>query len=329
MKVVGSPSGAGEARAEAALGHWSAIVGAAPRYAPLLPSVMMPMHVAGDAVPYAVAPTGSEAPTLFLKAYEPDMPEGIDLAATAAASRQAAALGLAPDLVAEDVAQGALLYRLLPASQWRLGLRADLDRPAVKAAALAAKRGWHRSTPLQRSRSPFTLVRTYVETIGALAGPPAGLRRPEGFHTLLAWVDRIEQGLAAAGCDSGPTHGENTISNVMIGDGDAVRLVDFDRAWNADPHHDLGAFCSEMCSFDDEVAETVELYLGSPDARVTARAQLYMVVDDVLWGCWGLIAHHTSARSTSVEYYKYARNRFLRARYWLARWDMDALLRRI
>ena len=165
-----------------------------------------------------------------------------------------------------------------------------------------------------------------------LASPAAAkdeaLRWPPQFQKISAWIDRIEQGLSAGGCDLGPIHGENTLSNLMVSD-ENVQLVDFDRAVNADPHYDLGAFCLEFCSFEDEVAAAVDLYLGAPDARVNARAQLYMIVDDFLWGCWALIAYHTSDRRGVVEFYKYAQNRFLRARYWLDRWDVDALLRRI
>ncbi len=332
MKGLGAPRDASEEQAEAALGRWSAIVGHDPRYGTLLPSVMMPMHMAADAIPYGVTATGNARADMFLKVYEQDMPVDLDVVATAQASRQAASLGLAPALLAEDADHKALLYAMLSAS-WRPAMRPDMERDTLKAAALTAKRTWHHSAPLLRTRTPFERIAGFLEDIDRLAGPRAEstpvLTVPHGFHTLRAWVHRIERAMAAAGHDSGPIHGENTLSNIMVGDGDAVLLVDFDRAVNADPHYDLGAFCSEFCSFDEEVAETVALYLGQPDRRVTARAQLYMIVDDVLWGCWSLLAHHTSARSSNVEFYKYAQNRFVRARSWLSRWDVSALMRQI
>jgi hypothetical protein len=46
-----------------------------------------------------------------------------------------------------------------------------------------------------------------------------------------------------------------------------------------------------------------------------------------MWGCWALIAHWSSSRATTIEFYKYARNRFVRAIYRLESWDVDALLR--
>jgi Phosphotransferase enzyme family len=321
-----------EARAKAALELWSPIVGEAANHAPLLPAVLMPMHMAVDSAVYGVTAAGRDAAEFFLKVYQLDMPAGIDLAATAAASRQAASLGLSPALLAEDAGHGALLYAMLPGPDWRMAMRDDFARPEFTAAALAAKRAWHGSARLAVSRSPFDTIRGYLQHMKVLAEPQVNamhtLRLPQGFHTLSDWIGRIDQGLQAAGCESGPVHGENTVSNLMVGQGGEVRLVDFDRAVNADPHHDLGAICNEVCSFDDEVAQMVELYLGHPDSRVTARAQLYMLVDDFLWACWSLIAHYTSARSSTVEFYKYAQNRFLRARYGIERWDIDALLRR-
>ena len=327
-----SPSRSCEERAKAALDQWTSIVGDSAIHAPLLSPVLMPMHLAVDASAYGVTVSGDDRATLFLKVYQSDMPAGLDLAATVAASRQAAAQSLSPAQIAEDASNNALLYALLPASHWRMAMRDDFERAAFKAATLAAKRAWHCSVRLPLSRTPFETIAGYLEQLNTLAecqeNASCRLSLPQGFHTLSDWINRIDQGLQAAGWDSGPIHGENAVSNLMVGPNDAIQLVDFDRAVNGDPHYDLGSFCNEMCSFDDEVVEVVDLYLGSPDSRVAARAQLYMIVDDFLWGCWSLIAHYTSVRSSTVEFYKYAQNRFLRARYNLERWDVDALLRR-
>jgi thiamine kinase-like enzyme len=150
---------------------------------------------------------------------------------------------------------------------------------------------------------------------------------PPACRTLAAWCDRLEAGITAAGIHLVPLHGENTLSNIMLGVGNDVRLVDFDHAANGDAFHDLGAFCLEYCSFDDEIAAAVELYVGRADGQALARSKLYMIIDDYMWGCWALIAHWSSPRATAIEFYKYARNRFVRAIYRLESWDVDALLR--
>jgi hypothetical protein len=296
----------------------------------ILPSIAMPLHLALDAEPCAVAFSETEEPFGFLKVYESEAAPFVDFAATVAASRQAADLQLGPALLDSDEASGALLYSWLAPSDWRMALRQDLDDKDVLSSVVGAKRSWNGSQKLSHERSPF-------ETITSYLGAMEGIRLPDGqrlselrvVRELRPWIDRIGAAFGAAGTDSGPIHGENTLSNIMLDRSGHVRLVDFDRSVNADPHYDLAGLCLEVCSFREDVDGVVELYLGAPDGAVSARVCLYMVVDDFLWGCWAAIGHFLSARSGSVEFYKYAQNRFLRSRYWLSRWDADALTRQM
>ena len=66
---------------------------------------------------------------------------------------------------------------------------------------------------------------------------------------------------------------------------------------------------------------------ADPTPMSFARAKLYMIVDDFLWGCWALIAQWTSPRSGGIEFYKYSQNCFVRAQFWLASWELDELMR--
>lgn len=296
----------------------------------MLPSIAMPLHLALDAAPCVVAPSGGQEPIGFLKVYESEAASLVDFASTIAASLQAAELQLGPALLDSDESAGALLYSWLAPADWRMALRHDLDDENVLASVIAAKRTWHGSRKLARHRSPF-------ETISSYLGVMNDVRLPDGqalselriVRELRPWIGRLEAAFAAAGTDSGPIHGENTLSNIMLGSAGRVQLVDFDRAVNADPHYDLAGLCLELSSFKDEVDRIVERYLGASAAAVSARVCLYMIVDDFLWGCWAAINHFSSPRSGSVEFYKYAQNRFLRCRYWLSRWDADALSRQM
>ncbi len=293
-------------------------------------SIAMPLHLALDAEPCAVALADAEEPFGFLKVYETETAVFVDFVATVAASRQAAELKLGPALLDSDEASGALLYSWLPPSEWRMTLRQDLDDEGVLSSVIGAKRSWNRSQKLSRERSPFETISSYLDAM-------EGIRLPDGqslselriVRELRPWIDRFRAAFAAVGTDSGPIHGENTLSNIMLDGSGHVKLVDFDRSVNADPHYDLAGICLELCSFRDDVDRIVELYLGAPDDAVSARVCLYMVVDDFLWGCWAAIGHFSSPRSGSVEFYKYAQNRFLRSRYWLSRWDADALARQM
>jgi hypothetical protein len=317
--------GATQAALGGVLASFAEHIGTAPDCTALAPPILMPMHLAVDATPFLVAsPSGAMC---FLKLYQPDMLPFIDIGAAIAASAQAGACGLGPAVRAHDAALGAILFDWLAPASWRMAMRGDLTSVDVQAAVIGAKRAWHRSPRLANMRSPFDTIRAYHETITRLRSENPALAVPPACRTLAAWCERLEAGIMAAGIDPVPLHGENTLSNIMLGVGNDVRLVDFDQAANGDAYHDLGAFCLEYCSFDDEIEAAVELYVGRPDRAALARSKLYMIIDDYMWGCWALIAHWSSARATAIEFYKYARNRFVRAIYRLESWDVDALLR--
>lgn len=333
MNSLGGQEADDQARVKAALCAFAATVGADPSYTVLAPPILMPMHLAVDAVPLVVSSSNADAGSFFMKSYASDAMAFVNLAATVAASEQANRLGVGPQLLSYDEPSSALLYSLLAPTDWRMATRKDMDSISTLEAVLAIKRTWHASSLLPMSRSPFETIAHYCATIEQLAtstvDSESRLQTPAGFQTLLAWIGRIEQSFKASGSDLGPIHGENALSNVMLGHGNTIRLVDFDRATNADPHYDLAGFCLEFCSFYDQIEGTVALYLGAPDPSVSARTALYMIVDDFLWGCWSLIEHYSSHRNTTIEFYKYAQNRFLRCRYWLNRWDIATLQRRM
>lgn len=316
-------------RAEIALAAMAARMGHQLTLTRALPSIAMPLHLALDAAPFLVSDAASGAALGFLKVYEADAAPFIEFAAVVAASRQATALQLAPELLDIDEAAGAMLYALLPPADWRMARREDFDDDATLGAVLDAKRRFHRSASLPFARDPFETMAGYIAMMKGIPGPDGPLSDLPMIRELHPWVRRIHDGFRAAGHDIGPIHGENALSNIMLGPSGRVSLVDFDRAGNADPHVDLASFCLELCSFAEEVERIVELYHGSASTEVAARVRLYMIVDDFSWGCWALLQHFSSARSTSVEFYKYAQNRFMRCRYWLARWDVAALLRKM
>jgi thiamine kinase-like enzyme len=296
----------------------------------MVPSIAMPLHLALDAEPCAVTLADEKEPFGLLKIYETEAAPFVDFSATIAASRQAAKLQLAPALLDSDEASGALLYSWLSPGQWRMARREDLDDESILSAVVGAKRSWNRSPKLANARSPFEAISTYLDTMAAIRLPDGQMLSDlRVVRELQPWIDRIGSAFDAVGVDGGPIHGENTLSNIMLDGAGHVQMVDFDRSVNADPHYDLAGLCLEACGFREDVDRIVEFYLGSPDDAVAARVCLYMAVDDFLWGCWAAIGHFSSPRSGSVEFYKYAQNRFLRCRYWLSRWDIDALARQM
>ena len=151
---------------------------------------------------------------------------------------------------------------------------------------------------------------------------------PEDDRDLRENVDRIESGFAAAGFDIRPCHGDGIASNVMLGPGHAVRLVDFEWASNNDPLYDLAALLVDIEPWDDGVREAVEMHEGRFDERAYSRVKLHMILDDFIWANFALMAAHLSPRR-HVEFFKYGAFKLLRCRYHLRIWPVEELLRKI
>lgn len=318
----GGMGGVDERLAET-LARFAPCLGAGAEASPLVPPILMPMHLAVDAHPFQLQGPGGR---FFLKLTAEDMRPMIAFDQAERASRLAGARGIGPALLAADEALGALLFAWAGAPEGRMPQRGDFDDPALLPAVLAAKRAWHASPPLGFPLDPFARLRAH-HAAWVAAGP--GLPAPASLPLLLAWAARIEAALAAGGIDAVPLHGENTIGNLLRQADGAVLLVDFDHAGDGDRFYDLGALSLELCSFDEEVESLVEAYLGRAEPAAVARVHLYRMVDDLLWGLWALRAQATSPRAHAIEFYKYAQNRLLRCQYWISIREFDTLLRRV
>jgi hypothetical protein len=295
-----------------------------------VPAIAMPMHLALDAHSCLVT-SADGARTAFAKTYRDGALAPFRFEDAAQAARRAGEAGVAPRLMEADGVARTLFVEPLGAD-WRMAMARDVQARDVKAAVIAVKKTWHGQAPLALSLSPFELALDYCARLEPLLDAKAPGHLPfKGlvpFAAMKQWVVRIGEAIAASGADLAPIHGENTVSNVMLGPGGEVRLVDFDRAANADPLFDLGALCLDLCRDDDERLEAVEMYAGRADARILARVKLYGIVDDFLWASWALLAE-AAPDVRGPELYKYANNRLVRLSYHLQSFDMSGLLARV
>lgn len=291
--------------------------------------VAMPMHMALDAVCCTVR--GGEGMAAFAKAFRPGALAPFTFGNAAAAARKAGEAGLAPALLAQDTEAEVLLFEAL-GDAWRPARVNDLRRPAAMQALAGAVAAWHEQ-PLLGSAVPLAaLARDYAARVARSLAPSAAAPLPwpcpMPFPAMEAEVVRVLAALDAAGTDLAPTRGENTAANVMLGPDGALRLVDFDRAVDGDPLHDVGALCQELGCDDGERAGFVEMYMRHAPAAALARVRLYGLVDDFLWGCWGMAAETVPAMA-GLGCFKYASTRFLRLAFNLQALDLDALRRAV
>lgn len=272
-------------------------------FSPPIGGVVSPIHRAVEnTCLFATAPG---RPPVFVKRRHADMADFIALEHVAEASCKAGDLGVAPRLLHADPARGVFVFEAL-GEEWAWGHTDVLRRPAVLENLLAAKRAFQKAAPLEETRSVFDLVAAYRKLAD-------GVSLPAPVHTVSAAVERVAAAIAAAGVDPVPCHADGVSSNVMVGPGNAIRLVDFEWARQADPAYDLGTVLAELLPFDGEALLAIEIATGKPDAQVLARARLYGAADDLMWALWGFISAARSPRK-QVEFFKYAEWRLLRAR---------------
>ncbi len=269
--------------------------------AELQPAIVSPMCQAVDWSCWRVPSAG-----LFLKVREPDAAPFVDLQASAEAAASAASLGLSPALRFVLPEHQALGFALLDAG-WRAARLHELASPDTLASVLAAKRAFRAGPALARRWDIFAEVAQMARAAADAGAVPSDL------PTLRHGVSLAEAALAAAGRDSRPCHADGLSSNVMLGPGGAVMLVDFDCAGMADPHYDVGVVLNEACQFEAEMRPALSLAFGRDSLRDLNRCRLYAFADDVFWGLWGLTMAKTSTRR-ELEFLKYGEWRLLRAR---------------
>jgi len=136
------------------------------------------------------------------------------------------------------------------------------------------------------------------------------------------------QAIQALGIETVPVHGDGNVSNILISDTGAVRLVDWDRAGNADPLEDLGSFLVEAFDQEPEARDAFARFHGAFDEKAFSRAWIYGIADDLRWGLIGAFVAAKSPRKT-LEFYKFASWRFVRCRMALREPRFGEMLRRL
>ncbi len=319
MMRLGEAASAEDRAAEAAIRlipEWS---GAAVRYGRAAAPVMSPMHKAVDSDCYAV--DVDDAP-YFLKIIHPELRATVDLAASFDAAIKAAACGVAPVARHCLPAAHALVFDRLDAD-WRTAMVDDLRAASAMSEVLAAKKRIHAGASFQKTWSVFDAIAALLLLLSA-----DERERVPDLWWLSDAVGDIGAAFAAAGTDSTPCHADGLASNIMLGPGGAVRLVDFDGACNTDPLYDVAILLNEAYAFEDEMMPALEIYEGRVRPATLARCRLYAIADDFYWGLWASRMDATSARR-GIEFLKYANWRLLRCRMALGETGAERWLRTI
>ncbi|MGY2293044.1 phosphotransferase [Pseudomonas sp. SDO528_S397] len=281
--------------------------------------VASPMRLAIEWAGFTVtAPWGP----CYAKVLHDDMRELIDVQHVAQATRQAAACQVTPDVRLVDVAAGVLLLDALPATEWRGARLDELMQPERLRAVWALKKRLQAGASPGFSRSPLR----DIQRVLALCARD-GVALPADHAWIGTCIDLAWTAVQSHPAAAVPLHGDGVASNVMIGPGGALQLIDFDYGGEFDPWYDVAVSLNELYAFEPQWRDGIRAWAGECQDRDYARCRLYALIDDWYWTLWGLWVGATSSRP--LEFSKVGQWTLLRCRQSLCDPRFESWLRQV
>ncbi|MDQ0391009.1 phosphotransferase [Labrys monachus] len=273
---------------------------------PAIPVLASPSWRGVDGSPWRVRDAaGGES--LFVKLMDADAAFYIDVPCAFEAARRASALGIGPTVFLADAEAGLLVMEDLDLG-WTTGTLDRLLDPGIVDGVVAARRRFQEGPPLPRSAGVFEEIARFHADAEA-----AGAQLPADAGWLVEELRLAAEAVRPAAERAVPVHGDGNVSNILIGEAGEIRLVDWDRATNADPLEDLGSFLVEAFDEEPEARDAFARMMGGFDEKAFNRAWIYGVADDLRWGLIGTLVAAKSPRKT-FEFHKFASWRFVRCR---------------
>jgi len=322
MKKIGAFGNEDEKKAEDFLSAVGAlVVPSSCRYARAVMPSASPSYHGVESVSFDVAPQGRDV-SCFLRFGLDELAEFIDTEVVLRAAKQLHSLGLAPQVLAVDAMLNAILFERLD-ERWQV---ATIDRLMAHDMAENLVRMTQKIAEGEVFNRPWSVFDGITVLYAKLLELHAVL--PVDTDWMMAWMDAIKDAITASGVDLKPAHGDYHCSNILIGENDVIKLVDFDMAGDMDPYYSLGVLMNELYSFEEEKRPLVEIHDGEMRESSFCRARAYAAADDFYWALRALLME-TRSKNRQVEFLKYACWRFLRCRMALRHPDFERNLRKM
>ncbi|HTU94672.1 MAG TPA: phosphotransferase [Solirubrobacteraceae bacterium] len=225
---------------------------------------------------------------------------GIDRAAERVATERAAALGIAPPLIAADDE--------CMVTEWLPGAPIDPERlRADPSSAALALRAFHRSGLRLPVRFWIPdLLSDYERIIGERGG-----QLPEQYRRTQELVARIAQVLPLT--DPAPCHNDLLPGNILAADADPghALLVDWEYAGMGHPYFDLANLAVNNELDDAAQDRLLSAYFdAAPSDGRRAALRLMMLISDAREAAWGVV--QGSISELDFDFADYARQHFSR-----------------
>ncbi len=223
---------------------------------------------------------------------------GINRAVEAAAQRQAAALGIAPEVLHVVMPEGFLVTRFEPGSEV-----ADITEPGTMAQLTAALRSFHGSAPLSGRFDCFEVAHTY-----ATASVRRGVQLPPQFPHAVAVAADIQTVFEAWQKPEVPCHHDLLNANLLRADDGRLLILDWEYAGMGSRWFDLGNLATNHELDAGAREQLITGYFGSVTVGRLARLELMQVMSDLREAMWGVMQQAIS--SIEFDFVAYASRHF-------------------
>lgn len=232
----------------------------------------------------------------------------------AQAAREAARVGVSPDVLHFDPLTGVMITRLVDhaVTMTPANFKAIAGAPARAGEVL---RKLHSSDAKFNFR--FELFAMIDDYLKVLAGKETAL--PEGYHDVVKEAETVRAALNARALPLSACHCDPLCENFLDANG-RMWLVDWEYSGMNDPLWDLGDAAVEGQFDAAQEEEMIRAYFGGePKAAERGRIVIYKAMCDLLWTLWGLIQH--ANQNPVDDFWAYSVNRFERCKALMAAAD--------
>lgn len=196
-----------------------------------------------------------------------------------AANQAAAAIGVAPEVVAFLRPEGYLVTRFIHGralSPGEIGLPDNLRRVA------AILKSIHGMPPIPGAFSAFRVVEAYAEI-----GRGYGVALPDDFDWLMERGREIEKAFAREPFPPCPCHNDLLPANFL--DDGRIRLLDWEYAGMGDRAFDLANFAVNHGFSEAQDRLLLDAYYGNATPARAARLRLMKIMSDFREAMWGIV----------------------------------------
>lgn len=254
----------------------------------------------------------------FLKLYGPGTESFINRSASIAATRQAHAMGISPNLLHFDSETGLEVMEFL--TGYRASTNADFARKDFLQAVIDLYSTFHSGPALTETKTVFDMAEEHF-----VQGRDLGAHYPADFAWLMKQYSKAKAAFIASGLDLVPCHNDPMPGNFMVQmQGDSIhdmKLIDFEYASNNERAYEIGVFLAEVFADETTSLEMIERYYGAVRADIVARVTVARAIADMKWGAWAV--QQRQLQDWDFDYQKYGIWKFARARMMFddPRWD--------